>query len=165
RGWAVGAGIACALMADVSIVAKDAKFSDGHTKIGMVAGDHAVIIWPLLVGMAKAKYYLLCGEPMDGVEAERIGLVSLAVEDAEVEAKTVALASKLAEGPPWAIRGTKYTLNHWLRQAGPLFDHSLAAQFLGIIGPEGKEGVTAFVEKRPTKFAPEMPRWPFEFES
>jgi enoyl-CoA hydratase len=161
RGWAVGAGIVCALMADISIAAKDAKFSDGHTKIGMNAGDHAVIIWPLLVGMAKAKYYLLCCEPLDGAEAERIGLVSLAVEDSEVEAKTVAIASKLAEGPPWAIHCTKYTLNHWLRQAGPMFDHSLAVEFMGITGPEGKEGVTAFVEKRPTKFSP-LPRWPFE---
>ncbi|MDP3137537.1 MAG: enoyl-CoA hydratase-related protein, partial [Burkholderiaceae bacterium] len=59
RGWAVGAGLACLIMADVSIAAKDAKFSDGHLKIGVAAGDHATIIWPLLCGMAKAKYYLL----------------------------------------------------------------------------------------------------------
>lgn len=163
RGWALGAGIVCALMADISIAAKDAKFSDGHTKIGVAAGDHAVIIWPLLMGMAKAKYYLLCCEPLDGAEAERLGLVSLAVEDAEVEAKTVAVASKLADGAPAAIRWTKYALNNWLRQAGPMFDHSLAVEFMGLIGPEGKEGVTAFVEKRPAKFPPEMPRWPFEF--
>lgn len=162
RGWAVGAGMACALMADISIAAKDAKFSDGHAKIGVAAGDHAVIIWPLLVGMAKAKYYLLGAEQLDGAEAERIGLVSLAVEDAEVEAKTVAVASKLAEGAPAAIRWTKYALNNWLRQAGPMFDHSLALEFLNFLGPEGKEGVTAFLEKRPAKFQPDMPRWPFE---
>ena len=164
RGWAVGAGIVCALLADISIAAKDARFSDGHTKIGMAAGDHAAIIWPLLVGMAKAKYYLLCCEPLNGVEAERIGLISLVVDDAEVEAKSIAVASKLADGPPWAIHCTKQTMNHWLRQAGPIFDHSLAVEFIGIAGPEGKEGVEAFVEKRPTRFTPEMmPRWPFEF--
>lgn len=163
RGWAVGAGIVCALMADISIAAKDAKFSDGHTKIGVAAGDHAAIIWPLLVGMAKAKYHLLCCEPLDGVEAERIGLISLVVEDAEVEAKTIAVASKLAEGAPAPIRWTKYALNNWLRQAGPIFDHSLALEFLNFIGPEGKEGITAFLEKRTPKFSPDVPRWPFEF--
>ncbi len=163
RGWAAGAGIVCALMADISIAAKDAMFTDAHTRIGVAAGDHAVIIWPLLVGMAKAKYYLLCCEPLNGVEAERIGLISLTVEDAEVEAKTIAVASKLVEGAPAPIRWTKYALNNWLRQAGPMFDHSLALEFLNFLGPEGKEGVTAFLEKRPAKFMPDVPRWPFEF--
>lgn len=157
RGWAVGAGIVCALMADISIASKDAMFMDGHTKIGVAAGDHALIIWPLLVGMAKAKYYLLCCEKLDGIEAERIGLVSLAVEDAEVEAKAVAVASKLAEGAPAAIRWTKYALNNWLRQAGPIFDHSLALEFIGFAGPEGKEGAMAFLEKRRARFSPDTP--------
>ena len=87
RGWAVGAGLAAALLADVSVAAKDANFMDGHTKIGVSAGDCAMIVWPLLVSMAKAKYYLLCCERLKGDEAERIGLVSLAVEHGEVEAK------------------------------------------------------------------------------
>ena len=86
RGWAVGAGLACALLADISVVAKTARLSDGHTKIGLPAGDHAPILWPLLCGLAKAKYYLLLGEPLDGAEAERIGLVSRAVDDDDLDA-------------------------------------------------------------------------------
>src|SRR5271163_3114850 len=80
RGWAVGAGIACALLADISIAAKDAKFSDGHAKIGVAAGDHATILWPLLCGMARAKYYLLLSETFSGQEAADMGIVSLAVD-------------------------------------------------------------------------------------
>ena len=155
RGWAVGGGLACGLLADISIASKTAKIMDGHTKIGVAAGDHAVIIWPLLCGMAKAKYYLLMCEQLDGAEAERIGLVSLAVEDAELDEKAVAVASKLAEGAPAAIRWTKYALNNWLRQAGPMFDASLALEMIGFAGPEGIEGMSAFLEKRPAVFNPE----------
>ena len=155
RGWAVGAGIACALLADVSIAARDAKFMDGHTKIGVAAGDHALIAWPLLVGMAKAKYYLLCCETLDGAEAERLGLVSLAVDDSEVEAKTIEIASRLADGAQGALRWTKHTLNNWLRMAGPSFDASLAMEFIGFAGPEGREGIQSFLDKRPPKFPPD----------
>jgi enoyl-CoA hydratase len=152
RGWAVGAGLAAGLLADISVAAKDANFMDGHTKIGVAAGDCAMIIWPLLVSMAKAKYYLLCCERLDGEEAERIGLVSLAVDDADVEAKTIEIAAKLAEGAPAAIRWTKYSLNSWIRNAGPIFDASVAYEFLGFTGPEGVEGMRAFLEKRPANF-------------
>ena len=152
RGWAVGAGIACALLADVSIASKDAKFMDGHTKIGVTAGDHAVIIWPLLVGMAKAKYYLMCCEQLDGAEAERLGLVSLALDDDKVEAETIRVASKFADGAQGALRWTKHCLNNWIRMAGPSFDASLAMEFIGFAGPEGKEGMEAFLGKRPTQF-------------
>ena len=155
RGWAVGGGLACGLLADISIASKTAKIMDGHTKIGVAAGDHAVIIWPLLCGMAKAKYYLLMCEQLDGAEAERIGLVSLAVDDAELDEKALAVASKLAEGAPAAIRWTKYALNNWLRQAGPMFDASLALEMIGFAGPEGIEGMSAFLEKRPAAFNPE----------
>jgi enoyl-CoA hydratase len=157
RGWAVGAGLACAFLADVSIVAKDAKIMDGHMKIGVAAGDHATIIWPLLCGMAKAKYYLLGCEQLSGEEAERIGLVSLAVDDAELDAKAVAVATKLAESAPAAMRWTKHTLNNWLRVAGPTFDASLALEFIGMGGPEGKEGIQAFLDKRTATFDPDVP--------
>ena len=76
-----------ALLADISIATPSARIIDGHTRLGVAAGDHAVIIWPLLCGMAKAKYHLLLCEPLDGAEAERIGLVSLCVADDEIEAK------------------------------------------------------------------------------
>ncbi|RJG02654.1 enoyl-CoA hydratase/isomerase family protein [Noviherbaspirillum sedimenti] len=155
RGWAVGAGVACALLADVSIAAKDANFMDGHTKIGVAAGDHALIIWPLLVSMAKAKYYLMCCEKLDGAEAERIGLVSMAVNDEEVESHTIAVATKLAEGAQAAIRWTKYSLNSWVRNASPIFDASVAYEFMGFAGPEGWEGMQAFLQKRPPNFPTE----------
>lgn len=154
RGWAVGAGLAAGLLADISVAAKDANFMDGHTKIGVAAGDCAMIIWPLLVSMAKAKYYLMCCERLTGEEAERIGLVSMAVPDEEVESKALAIASSLAEGAPAAIRWTKYSLNSWIKNAGPIFDASVAYEFMGFSGPEGHEGMTAFLEKRPTQFNP-----------
>ncbi len=152
---AVGAGIACALLADISIASKDAKFSDGHLKIGIAAGDHASIIWPLLCGMAKAKYYLLTADHFSGEEAERTNLVSIVLEDDEVEGKAVEVASRLAESAPDAIRRAKQALNAWLRQADPIFDTSLALEFMGMGGPEGREGVDAFLEKRKPRFNPE----------
>ncbi|MEZ5343081.1 MAG: enoyl-CoA hydratase/isomerase family protein [Acidimicrobiales bacterium] len=95
---AVGAGIATALMADISIVGRTAKLIDGHTKIGVAAGDHAVAIWPLLIGMAKAKYYLLTCEPMTGEEADRMGLVSMCVDDDQVIDKAFEVARSLNNG-------------------------------------------------------------------
>ncbi len=83
-GPAVGAGLVVGLLADISIAARSARIIDGHTRLGLAAGDHAAIVWPLLCGMAKAKYYLLLCEPVSGEEAERIGLVSLCVDDAEL---------------------------------------------------------------------------------
>jgi enoyl-CoA hydratase len=152
RGWAVGAGLACLVMADISIVSRDAKFSDGHLRIGIAAGDHAAIIWPLLCGMAKAKYYLLTADTFTGEEAERMNLVSMALDDAEVEDKALEIATRLADGPRNAISWTKQALNGWLRQAAPIFEHSLAMEMIGIGGPEGREGIGAFLEKRRPDF-------------
>lgn len=157
RGPAVGAGLVAGLLADVSVAAKDARIIDGHTKLGVAAGDHCAIIWPLLCGMAKAKYYLLLCDTLSGEEAERIGVVSLAVDNEALDAKSLEIAIRLAEGPPSSIRWTKYALNNWLRQAGPIFDASLALEFLGFTGPEVREGMAAFREKRPPNFPPDSP--------
>ena len=157
RGPAVGAGLVCGLLADISIAAKKTRIIDGHTRLGVAAGDHAAIVWPLLCGLAKAKYYLLLCDALSGEEAERIGLVSLAVEDGELEAKSIEIASRLANGPPSAIRWTKYSLNNWLRQAGPSFDASLALEFLGFTGPEVREGLASLREKRKPSFPPHSP--------
>ena len=157
RGWAVGAGLATLLLADISIVANDAKMSDGHLKIGVAAGDHAAIIWPLLCGMAKAKYYLLTADTITGEEAERMNLVSMAVPDEEVEARALEVAARLAKGAPAAQRWTKMMLNHWVRQALPIFDASLALEFIGFAGPEGTEGIDAFLQKRSAEFNPKTP--------
>jgi enoyl-CoA hydratase/carnithine racemase len=152
HGPAVGAGLVAGLLADISIAASSAKIVDGHTRLGVAAGDHAAIIWPMLCGMAKAKYYLLLCEPISGQEAERIGLVSLAVPDDQLLPKAYEVADRLALGSQSAIRWTKYSLNNWLRQAGPAFDTSLALEFMGFGGPDVKEGIASLRERRAPRF-------------
>jgi enoyl-CoA hydratase/carnithine racemase len=120
--------------------------------LGVVAGDHAAIVWPLLCGMAKAKYHLLLCEPVSGEEAERIGLVSRCVDDADLHEVALEVAVRLAAGSQSAIRWTKYALNNWLRLAGPAFDTSLALEFLGFGGPDVREGVASLRERRPPNF-------------
>lgn len=152
NGVAVGAGLAAALMADIPVAGKSARILDGHTTIGVAAGDHAAVIWPLLMGMAKSKYHLMTNHPIDGVEAERIGLVARVVEDGELQTVTETLASELAAGSQDAIRFTKHTLNHWLRMAYPIFDSSVAYEFLGFLGADAGEGLAASKEKRAPDF-------------
>ena len=147
NGPAVGAGLAVALMADISVAAKHAKLADGHIKLGLAAGDHAPIIWPLLCGMAKSKYYLLTSRFVTGDEAERIGLVSMAVDAEEVVSTAMDIAVELANGPQDAIRFTKYALNNWLRQAGPIFDAALALEMLNLFSPDVTEGLRAMKAK------------------
>jgi enoyl-CoA hydratase len=154
HGPAVGAGLAAALMADIPIAAKDARLIDGHTRLGVAAGDHAAVIWPLLCGMAKAKYYLLLSETISGEEAERIGLVSLVCEKEKLQETALGVARKLAAAPQTALRWTKYSLNNWLRSAGPAFDASLALEMMGFTGPEVTEGLGALKEKRQPSFPP-----------
>lgn len=152
NGPAVGAGLVAGLLCDISIVGKSVSITDGHTRLGVAAGDHAAIIWPLLCGMAKAKYYLLTCDRLSGEEAERIGLVSLCVEDDELQERALNVAAKLQAGAPSAIRWTKYALNNWLRMAGPTFDASTALEMLGFTGPEAREGLSALKEKREPNF-------------
>ncbi len=153
HGAAVGAGLVVALLADVSVAGRTAKIIDGHTKLGVAAGDHAAICWPLLVGMAKAKYYLLTCEPLSGAEAERIGLVSMCVDDDEVLSTATRIAADLAQGAESAIRFTKHSLNHWYRMFAPAFETSLGLEFLGFDGPDVREGLAAHREKRPARFS------------
>ncbi len=152
EGPAVGAGAAAALLADISIAGRSAKIIDGHTRIGVVAGDHAAIIWPLLCGMAKAKYHLLTCETLTGEEAERIGLVSLVVEDGTAVDRALEVARGLAAGPQPALRWTKLALNNWLRSAGPIFDASAALEMLSFTGRDAVEGIEAIQERREPRF-------------
>lgn len=152
NGPAVGAGLAAALLADIPVAGRAARIIDGHTNIGVAAGDHATVIWPLLIGMAKAKFYLLTNEPLTGEEAERIGLVAKVVDDEELDSYTRDLAGRLARGPAEALSWTKHTLNHWLRNAYPIFDASVAYEFLGFGSPDAAEGLTAAKEKRTPRF-------------
>ncbi|MFI5611947.1 enoyl-CoA hydratase/isomerase family protein [Amycolatopsis sp. NPDC051903] len=154
HGPAVGAGLVAGVLADVSVVTRTAKIVDGHTRLGVAAGDHAAICWPLLCGMAKAKYYLLTCRPLTGEEAERIGLVSLCVDDdADLLPTAREIAHELANGAPNAIRFTKQSLNMWYRQlAGAIFDASVALEFYGFAGPEVREGLASHRERRKPDF-------------
>jgi enoyl-CoA hydratase len=152
HGAAVGAGLAAALLADISIAARNAKLIDGHTKLGVAAGDHAAVIWPLLCGMAKTKYYLLLCEPVSGEEAERIGLVSRVVDADQLQADALQIARKLAAGSQSALAATKRSLNHWLRAAWPAFEASLSAEIMGFGQSDAREGLAAIKEKRAPNF-------------
>lgn len=148
NGVAVGAGLAVALMADISLIAEDARFTDGHLRLGVAAGDHANIIWPLLCGLAKAKYYLITSDFIDGATADRIGLVSKSVPRARLMEEAMAVADRIATGPQDAARWTKRALNLWVQQAAPAFDASLAFEMLGFMGHDAAEGSAAIREKR-----------------
>lgn len=152
NGPAAGAGLVAALLADISIAGRKAKIVDGHVRLGVAAGDHAAICWPLLTSMAKAKYHLLTNEILTGEEAERIGMVSLCVDDDQVQDRAFELATKLAAGSRAGIQGTKMALNGWYRQAMPIFDASLGLEFYHFGGPDVVEGVSSHREKREPKF-------------
>lgn len=157
NGVAVGAGTVVALLADISICALDAKLGDGHVKLGVAAGDHAAILWPLLCGMAKARYYLLTGDMLTGEEAERLGMVSKAVPRDQVLDEALRVADTLATGSQLAIRWTKRSLNNWLKMAGPIFDQSAAYEMLCFMGPDVIEGATALQERRAPRFPSAYP--------
>jgi enoyl-CoA hydratase len=152
NGVAVGAGVVVALLSDISIMAENARLADGHIRLGIAAGDHGAVIWPLLCGMAKAKYYLLTSEFVTGREAERIGLVSLCVPDDQLLAKATEISTNLATGPRHAIKFTKRVLNQWLLQAGPIFDHSAALEMMGFFSDDLLAGIEGIRNKRPAQF-------------
>lgn len=141
NGAAAGIGLALGILADISIANEQARFSDGHTRIGLAAGDHAVLIWPLLCSMAKAKRYLLTCDKIDGREAERIGLVSEAVPAEEVMPRALEFAASLAERPPLALELTKRSLNHWIRLALPAYESSLGYELVTAFDPRQREGM------------------------
>jgi enoyl-CoA hydratase len=152
NGVAVGAGLAVALMADISIIAESARLSDGHTRLGVASGDHSVMLWPLLCGMAKAKYHLLTADAVDGPEAERIGLVSMCVPDAELLDRAFEVADRLALLSQPAMAWTKRALNHWLRMAAPAYDLSVVAEMFNFLQPDAREGVRSLRERRAPVF-------------
>ena len=157
NGAAAGGGLAAAILSDISIAGRSAKIVDGHVRLGVAAGDHAAIIWPLLCGMAKAKYYLMTGKPLYAQEAERIGLISMCVDDDKLQETALEVAIDLTKAAPSAIRWTKLSMNNWLTMAWPIFENSLALEILGFSGPEVVEGLKAYDEKRAPEFNPDSP--------
>lgn len=158
NGPAVGAGLTVALMADISMMAEEVRITDGHLRLGVAPGDHAAMLWPLLCGLAKSRYYLMTCEFIDGREAERIGLVARAVPREQLMEQALATAVKLANSPQTALRLTKRALNGWLQMAAPIFDASLGYEVLTFMSPDVKEGVAALREKRAPVFDPPVAR-------
>ena len=152
NGVAVGGGAQIGLLADLSVAAEDAKIIDGHTTVGVTAGDHGALIWPLLCGISKAKYYLFNLEPLTGIEAERIGVVTSAVPKEEVLPTALEWAERLANMSQIGIRGTKSAMNGWLRMALPILEHSAALEMADFFHPDVHEARAAFREKREPRF-------------
>lgn len=153
NGDAMGLGATVALFSDIVVMNQDARIADTHVKVGIVAGDGGAVIWPYLVGVNKAKEFLMRGNLLKGAEAERIGLVNYAVPAEEVLPKARALAEELASGAPWAIRWTKSSVNKILRERlNLILDTSLAYEWLSFQTQDHREAATAFVEKRKPLF-------------
>lgn len=149
NGVAAGLGATLALFCDVVYVAEGARISDPHVRIGVTAGDGGAAIWPLLVGPARAKEYLMTGDSLTATEAERIGLVNKVLPAAEVLTAAQALALRLAQGSRPAIRSTKLSVNKLVRDAVSLvLDTSLALEKECFTTPFHKQAIEAFCNKR-----------------
>lgn len=153
NGDAVGLGATLALLCDITIVSEKARFADTHVKVGVVAGDGGAVIWPLLIGPHRAKEFLMRGNFINGAEAGRIGMVNYAVPVDQVMTRAREIAQELADGPTWAIRWSKLSVNKWLKQqANLILDASLAYEMMTFKTEDHKEAVKAFVEKRKANF-------------
>jgi enoyl-CoA hydratase len=153
NGHAIGLGATLALVCDIVIAKDSALLADPHVKVGLVAGDGGSVIWPALVGYAKAKKYLLTGEAITGAEAERIGLVSEAVPADALDERVAAIAADLAAGASIAIRLTKKSINMDLRQRmDRLIEAHLGYETMSYLSQDHREAVHAFVEKRAPSF-------------
>ncbi len=153
NGDAMGFGASIALLCDIVIAVDTARFADPHVKVGLSAGDGGALIWPQLIGYAKAKHYLMTGEPIGAVEAERLGLVTFVVPPAELDVFVAKYAERLARGAQSAIRYTKITTNIGLRNLlTSVFEAGVAYEGLSKYSPNYSEGVNAFLDKRRPKF-------------
>lgn len=149
NGDAVGLGATLALFSDVSIIADTAKFGDSHVKVGLVAGDGGAVVWPLLVGPARAKEFLMRGKLVSGTEAHQMGLVNHVVPVDQVMARALEMAEELNQLPPLAVRWTKLSVNKWIKhQLNLILDASIAYEMLSINSKDHHEAVKAFIEKR-----------------
>jgi enoyl-CoA hydratase len=153
NGDAVGLGATIALFCDVIVASEKARFGDPHVRVGIVAGDGGAIIWPALIGPARAKEFLMRGHLVNGADAAKMGLVNYAVPPEEVLAKAKDIAQELADGPTWAIRWSKLSVNKWLKdQVNLILDASLAYEMVTFTTEDHKEAARAFVEKRKPKY-------------
>jgi enoyl-CoA hydratase len=153
NGDAVGLGATIALLCDIIVASEKARFADTHVKVGVVAGDGGAVIWPLLIGPARAKEFLMRGHFVNGADAFKVGMVNYAVAPEQVMAKARELAQELADGPTYAIRWSKLAVNKWLKQQTNLIlDASLAYEMVTFTTEDHREAARAFVEKRKPNF-------------
>jgi enoyl-CoA hydratase len=153
NGPAVGLGASIALLCDVIFMADTATIADPHVRVGIVAGDGGAVIWPLVLGPARAKQYLLTGDAVTADEAERLGLVNKVVPASELEAEALAFATRLAEGAPLAVRYTKLAVNKLVKDAlNVAFDTSTALELVTFMSRDHVEALDAMKEKRAPRF-------------
>ena len=149
NGPAGGGPLAFALLADVVIAERHATLSDMHVAAAVAAGDGGVLIWPLAMGLLRAKRYLLTGDPLAAEEAARLGLVTEVVDPGRSFARAMVYARRFAAGPRQALRHTKRALNQWLRLGMPAFDLSWAGEILTVATPEAREASQALARGEP----------------
>ena len=153
NGPAAGLGASIALLCDVIFMADTAVIADPHVRVGIVAGDGGAAIWPLLLGPARAKQYLMTGDPVKAADAERMGLVNMVVPAADLEREALAFAQRLAAGAPMAVQVTKQAVNKLVKDAlNTAFDASLALEMVTFRSADHQEALAALREKRPPRF-------------
>ena len=153
KGYAMGLGATISLLSDIVVAGRSAVFADTHVKMGIGAGDGGQVIWPLLMGVNKAKYFLMTGEQISGEDAERAGLVNFLVDDDDVLDKAMEIADRLAAGPGLAISASKVGINQYIKMVSNLvLPYAFAAEIATFKSKDAIEAITAFQEKREPKF-------------
>jgi enoyl-CoA hydratase len=154
QGYALGMGANLALFSDIVIAAEDAQFADNHVTAGLVAGDGGTVMWPLLLPLGVAKYYLLTGDRISGAEAARLGMIHKAVPADKLMDEARAMAERFTSAAPIAVRGTKRAMNKLLRERTELLlDVALTLEGHSFLSRDHQEAARAFVEKRPPEFS------------
>jgi enoyl-CoA hydratase len=153
NGHAMGLGANLALFCDVIFMAHSARIADPHVKAGIVAGDGGTVIWPMTIGPARAKEYLLTGDALTAADAERLGLINHAVADDELDGTAMAFAHRLAAGAPMAVQYTKLAVNKLVKQAlGVSFDAATGYEMVTMLSEDRAEAVDSFLNRRTPDF-------------
>ena len=153
NGHAIGLGATLAWMCDVVFAVDSAKIADPHINVGLSTGDGGAIIWPHLIGYARARHHLLTGEPLTGAQAAEIGLIYKAVAAETLDEAVYAYADKLANGPTMAIRATKRSINMALcAQAAAQADAHIGLELRTMASQDHREAILALMEKRKPVF-------------
>jgi enoyl-CoA hydratase len=154
RGYAMGLGATIALLCDIVIAGRQTAFADTHVTMGIGAGDGGQVIWPLLIGVNRAKYYLMTGDRLAATEALDFGLVNFVVDEEQVLPRALEIADRLAAGPALAISASKVPINRYIKMVSNLvLPLSLSLEEASMASEDAKEARLAFQEKRPPKFA------------